>query len=262
MKRIHLFEFEDFKWFPNWLRDCMTNYIVTFHRLLGTHQQIAGLLDKCLKHSSEKKIVDLCSGGGGPMLEVKQTIEEEYHHEEVSLTFTDLYPNKKTANRINSLSSKVSYKIESVNAAEVPHNLKGVRSMVCSFHHMNESIAESILRNAQESKQSICIYEISDNSFPKWIWWIAFPINIISVFIITPFVRPFTWQQFVFTYLVPLLPIFIGWDGAVSNARTYTLEDLNILLSKLEPSEAYTWEKGKMKGKGGNKLYLLGLPIE
>lgn len=36
MKRIHLFEFEDQAWFPNWIRVLMTRYIMAFHRLIGT----------------------------------------------------------------------------------------------------------------------------------------------------------------------------------------------------------------------------------
>jgi hypothetical protein len=51
----------------------------------------------------------------------------------------------------------------------------------------------------------------------------------------------------------------IAWDGAVSNIRTYTLEDMEILTEELT-TENYTWEKGKIKGKGGNNLYLLGKP--
>jgi hypothetical protein len=32
MKRMQLFEFEDFRWFPDFLRQCLTNYLVSFHR--------------------------------------------------------------------------------------------------------------------------------------------------------------------------------------------------------------------------------------
>lgn len=79
------------------------------------------------------------------------------------------------------------------------------------------------------------------------------------VFFITPLVRPLTWQQIVFTYLIPLIPLFVAWDGAVSNARTYGMKDLDDLTKGLD-SESYIWEKGLIKGKGGNKIYLLGYP--
>jgi hypothetical protein len=75
---------------------------------------------------------------------------------------------------------------------------------------------------------------------------------------ITPVVRPLTWQQLVFTYIIPIIPLCFAWDGAVSNARTYTLNDIDELLKDIEADD-YKWEKGKIKGKT-TKLYLLGLP--
>jgi len=71
-------------------------------------------------------------------------------------------------------------------------------------------------------------------------------------------VRPMTLQQLVFTYLIPIIPICFGWDGTVSNARTYTLDDLDELLSGI-PSDGYEWEKGVIEGKT-NQIYLLGHP--
>ena len=56
-----------------------------------------------------------------------------------------------------------------------------------------------------------------------------------------------------------ILPFLIAWDGAVSNARTYTIEDMAELTKDLK-KDGYQWETGKIKGKGGKKLYLLGLP--
>lgn len=67
-----------------------------------------------------------------------------------------------------------------------------------------------------------------------------------------------TWQQLIFTYLIPIIPICFAWDGAVSNARTYTLQDMDILLEDLKIPD-YTWKKGIIKGKS-KKLYLIGVP--
>ncbi|MDQ3100184.1 MAG: hypothetical protein M3R08_02245 [Bacteroidota bacterium] len=86
----------------------------------------------------------------------------------------------------------------------------------------------------QRKEQPICIYEISDNGFPIFLWWIAIPLNFIMALLITPFVRPLTLEQIIFTYLIPIIPFFFAWDGAVSNARTYTIEDMDILLEGIE----------------------------
>ncbi len=77
----------------------------------------------------------------------------------------------------------------------------------------------------------------------------------------TPFVKPLTWRQIVFTYLIPIIPICYAWDGQASLPRMYTLKDLDHLLEGLG-SENYIWQKGHAKKKNGKKqgTYLLGLP--
>ncbi|MBR09407.1 MAG: hypothetical protein CMP48_17190 [Rickettsiales bacterium] len=256
MKRLHLFEFEDFPWFPDFLRVCLTNYIVTFHRLLDSATNLSELLKDLISRTGSHEVVDLCSGAGGPMPWVHERLVAEFP--DLKLTLTDLYPNS-DALKAFAQTGPISYQKESVNAARVSQDMIGIRTMVCSMHHMKPEVLKDILADAQNAKQPFLGYEISDNSFPKWIWWIGLPFNIISVFLITPLVRPMTWQQLVFTYLIPVLPILIAWDGAVSNARTYTLEDMDILLNDL-PAADYHWEKGALPGKGGKKLFLKGIP--
>lgn len=260
MKRIHLFEFEDFNWFPSSIRDCLTRYLVTFHKLLNTKEQLADLVEEGLTHTDNKQVIDLCSGSGGPMLMVKDELKKKYPNQSIKFIFSDLYPHKKFAKEINDKNDEsISYLTEPVNATDVSENLKGLRTMICSMHHMKPDTAKSILKNAKEDKQPILIYEISDNGYPIWLWWTAIPFAFIMVFFITPMIRPMTWQQLVFTYLIPIIPLAVAWDGAVSNARTYTLNDMDILLEGLQDN--YTWKKGTLKGKGGKKLYLMGYPI-
>lgn len=256
MKRIHLFEFEDFTWFPSFLRICLTNYILTLHKLMDSSSNISDLLRRLIKKTHQQKIVDLCSGAGGPMPMVYEKLKKDF--ENLELTLTDLYPNSQAVKRIGQ-DKPVKYEPESINAADIPIKLSGIRCMICSMHHMKPLALKSILKDAMDKRQPFLGYEISDNSFPKALWWIAFPINIITTLLLTLIVRPVTWQQVIFTYLIPVLPIIIAWDGAVSNARTYTLQDMDLILQDLQ-SESYQWEKGAIPGKGGNKLYLMGIP--
>ncbi|MEX2344743.1 MAG: hypothetical protein WD604_03960, partial [Balneolaceae bacterium] len=260
LKRIHLFEFEDLDWFPQWLRQCMTRLIVVMHNLLGTHKKLAELVYKSLNLTGQQSIIDLCTGSGGPMLKVYEILKTNEQTKAVTLTLTDLYPDKDVAGLVNNKDTGITYLEEPVDATQVDGNLKGVRTMTGSFHHFKPETAKKILEDAQYNRQPICIFEISDNSVPTWLWWIAIPVNFIMAFFITPFARPVTWKQLFFTYLIPVIPLCFAWDGAVSNVRTYTLNDLDILLSGME-SDKYKWEKGKIPGKT-NKIYLLGLPAE
>ena len=258
MKRIHLFEFEDLAWFPQWLRTRMTRFIMAMHKILGTREHVAALLKRAVDHSGEKQILDLCSGSGGPMEDVGNLLQTKYNLD-TKITLSDLYPHQAAANKINQNDSgRLTYITEPVNAANVSAELPGIRTLICSFHHMKPDTARDILKDASDAAQPILVFEISDNSFPKWLWWIAIPVNILSTIFITPLIRPMSWQQVVFTYIIPVLPLLIAWDGAVSNARTYTQDDLDTLLNDLE-DDNYVWEKGIVKGKSSN-LYLLGLP--
>lgn len=259
MKRIHLFEFEDFAWIPGWLRRCTTRLILVMHNLLGTSDKVTELVAKVLKNTRSSTILDLCSGSGGPMPEVLQILHDKHGMHNISLTLTDLYPDLKAAEAFNSQDgNNINYVITPVDATQLKDEMGGLRTMIGSFHHMPPREAKKILTAAEKSREPILVFEISDNSTPTVLWWIAFPINFIMTFFITPMVRPMSWQQLVFTYLIPIIPICFAWDGAVSNARTYTLNDLDELLRSIESSN-YEWEKGTIEGKT-NQIYLLGLP--
>jgi len=260
MKRIQLFEFEDFSWFPNWLREDMTNYLVVFHRMGGTTRHLAPLLARLCRAAKTSQIIDLCSGGTGPMQDTLRTLREEQGLPEARLTFTDLYPNLAAARKVEALGDPgIQYRTTPVDATQVDPSLQGVRSMVCSFHHMRPEGARKILGDAWQKKQPICIFEISDNSAPFWLWPLAVPLGFMFTLLLMPWARPFSLRVFFFTYLIPLLPLVIAWDGATSNARTYTANDLRELTAPLK-SPDYEWEIGTVKSRIGPMLYLLGIP--
>ena len=76
MKRIQLFEFEDYKWFPSWLRTCMTNLIIVLHKMLGLSEALSYLIARVLKEKALSKIIDLGSGSGGAMPEVLEALHK------------------------------------------------------------------------------------------------------------------------------------------------------------------------------------------
>ena len=257
MKRFHLFEFEDQSWFPNWLRMCLTRLIVVAHKLVGSTEIIQDELSKLISSTGEQRIVDLCSGSGGPMIQVIEQINQEKNDSKIHLTLSDLYPNTALTQSFDQ-NPNISYLDRPVDATKLEIAPEGVKTMICSFHHMPPDQARNILQSACSNKETLLIYEMSDNSYPAWLWWTAIPTNIIMCFFITPFVRPLTWQQLLFTYLIPIIPICFAWDGAVSNARTYTVEDMNELLSNVR-CENYNWDIHTIKQKG-RKLIIIGQP--
>ena len=261
MKRIHLFEFEDLPWFPHWIRKHMTNMLNAVHRLMGTAETIASLLDPFLKDTQQTQILDLCSGSGGPIIDATHLLRSNYGIDHLSLTLSDLYPNEQVAQQINASKDGIRYLITPVDATQQQPTQEGLRTMICSFHHLRPVHALNILQSVQQGNQPFFLFELSDNSQPPtFLWWLALPFNFLFALFVSIKTRPFTWQQFVFSFILPILPLFFAWDGAVSNTRTYTREDLEELLAQL-PTSNYKWQIGTIKGVPGNHLYLKGMPV-
>lgn len=119
-------------------------------------------------------------------------------------------------------------------------------TIFCAFHHFTLVQTRQILEHVHQEKISICIFEMSNNTQPKYIWWLAIVSAFLTCLILTPTIKGVTWQQLLFTYLIPILPLCIAWDGAVSNARTYTKQDLEQLIFGLDSD--YTWHIEELYG--------------
>jgi len=266
MKRIQLFEFEDLHWFPNWLRSCMTHLIVVLQQMMGIPQVLADLISGIIDKKDIARIVDLGSGSGGAMPEVLKILRTKYGLSDLELVMTDLYPNKQFIRKFDSDPNiGINYYESPVDATKIDRAPEGLKTMINCFHHMPPKEARKILTSAQENQQPLLIYELGENKIPLLVWWLLLPLSLtilmLMVLFMTPFVKPLTWQQLVFTYLIPIIPICYAWDGQASLPRMYTFADLDKLLDGLD-SENYSWHKGHAKNKKGKKkgTYLIGMP--
>jgi hypothetical protein len=85
----------------------------------------------------------------------------------------------------------------------------------------------------------------------------------LVVFAFTPFIRPFRWSRLAWTYLIPIVPFAVLFDGIVSCFRAYSLSELRQLTSGLSQC-GYNWDVGEEKYWGGFSpvpvTYLIGYP--
>lgn len=258
MKRRQLFELEDQPWFPSALRVALTRYVAAFHRVLGTADEVAELAARALEESGARHIHDFGSGQGGPQADVLAALRRRPGLEEVTVTLSDLYPSPQAAAACREIPG-LSYRAEPLDAARPGPLGPGLRTLICSLHHLRPAAARAALGDAVRARQPLLAYELSDNSAPALLWWTAIPAAALLSLLVTLRVRPASWLQLALTYLIPVLPLCIGWDGAVSNLRTYGLSDLDELLVEL-PAAGYRWEKGTLGAGPSRRLYLLGLP--
>ena len=91
---------------------------------------------------------------------------------------------------------------------------------------------------------------------------LMFPWALL-VFVTTPWIRPFRWSRLFWTYVVPIVPFVVLFDGVVSCLRTYRPQELREIIGKLTGSE-YQWEVGEYLGvlNSTSITYLIGYQQE
>ena len=253
MGRVHLFEFEDQSWFPSFLRNYGTDFLQFLANKTKMYNPIIPILKKGLEQSGSNQIIDLGSGGGGGILSLNTALLQEVP--DLKITLTDFYPNIPAFEQTKAQADNIDFVKEPIDARNVPGELKGLRTQFLSLHHFKPSDASQILQNVIDSNSSIAVFEAQERSLPSVLAMLFSPI---SVLLTTPFIRPFKMGRILFTYLIPIVPMFVLWDGVVSSFRTYSIKEMNTLVTNLEGGDDYDWDIGKVKSGPGVILYLLG----
>jgi hypothetical protein len=259
MKRIHLFEFTDLSWYPEIFRHMQTEYLQFVATRGSGHKYLMPLFSKAMQHAGTAEIVDLCSGGTGPWMRLLEQFKQAGLS--VSVKLTDKYPNPEVIQKWEH--PEIEYLVESVDATNVPRQLKGMRTLFEGFHHFKPEQARSILQDAIEDRVAIGIFEISlKPPFGPLLLLLSPLMTIVSYLLITPFITPRTGLRFFWTYLVPVVPLATCWDGVISLLRVYSLPELKELTDPLQ-GKNYTWEIGQ--ASTGTLIfeytYLLGYPV-
>ena len=240
--RLHLFEFNDQPWFPASWRACGLAYLAKLSDWIGAADAMAPFLQRVVGD----RIVDLCSGQRGPAVRLGELLN-------VPVTLTDKFPDRATFGRLES--DRVQVRTDSVDALAVPAELTGTRTMFNALHHFRPDEVRAVLGDAATAGQPIAIFELSERTFVNLN---SAPLIIpILVALTVPTLRPFRWDWIVFTYLIPILPLVIAWDGWVSHWRTYTPHELRGLTPQVE---GYTWTIEQSQLGPGKMTVLLGAP--
>jgi hypothetical protein len=226
--RLQLFELEDQRWFPHVIRQGMLDFLRFMISKLDAYEAAVPLLQELLTETNQTHITDLCSGAGGGIETIQQALSQQMG-ETIHVTLSDLYPNIAAYQYLQQQSGgSIDFIPEPVDATAVPETITGVRTIFSSFHHFPPSIAQRILQDAADKQTAIGIFEGAKKSWLEMLLlWVLFPVVIL---VVTPFIRPFKFSRLFFTYLVPLIPLGIIWDGTVSLLRIYTPEQLQRML--------------------------------
>ncbi len=234
MPRIHAPEIEDEAWCPTVLRDGLTTFLQVSAEKLALYDPATPTVAALLKAHDAERVVDLCSGGGGPVLRLCQRLQSE-HGLLVGATLTDLYPNVDAFARAEARSAGtvVGHRTPT-DASDVPDGLVGVRTIFNGFHHFRPDLARRIVEDAARKGQPFVSVEIVERRFLTVATIMGVPLLAL---LLTPFSSP-TVARLALTYLVPIIPAAILWDGMMSCLRGYSVDELVALTDDLN-SDTY-----------------------
>jgi hypothetical protein len=257
LPRLHLFELEDQAWLPNVVRDLATDYLHFMEVMLRLDGPVVPLLAEALRASKTQSLVDLCSGGSGPIPLLHDALAAQGMN--LRVTLTDRFPNLAAFRRVEAASGgHITFVADPVDARAVPRRLRGFRTIFNSFHHFRPADAKAVLRDAVDASEPIGVFEIPERRL-----LLILPLLLTPLFVAltTPFIRPFRWRRLLWTYLVPLVPLICLWDGIVSQLRAYTVAELEDLTEALGPT-TYRWQAGQVRIRATpcHVTYLWGHP--
>jgi len=258
--RVHAPEIEDEPWCPRVLRDGLTDFLHiasdTFKLYDGALDDVSGLLQR----HGHRQIVDLCSGGGGPVLRARRLIAARApFDDDVTVTLTDLYPNLPAFDAASASDVRVHARRTPVDATNVPDDLVGVRTMWNALHHLRPELARRVVEDAARKRQPFIAVEVVERR-PQTLAMIAgVPIATLAL---TPLARQLSIARLALTYGVPVIPLAVLWDGLMSCLRAYSVEELRALVDGVgDDGYAFRVERRDVSWLPARLTVLIGEPL-
>lgn len=263
MRRLQLFEFEDFAWVPRAIRDGGTDLLDLGFAKLRFYDGVAPKVRALIEATGATRIVDTCSGGGGGTLMMRNLLRAS--GSDVEFVLTDRFPNEAGAARVHALGdAKTTYRAGSVDVFDVPAELVGLRMMSGALHHFPPDAVRAVIAAVVAQRQPLAFLDVAASPalrrLPMFLLPLAMAMNMLALFVgslfLVPMVRPLRASRLLLTYVLPLIPSLVAWDGTVSALRAYAPEELLAAARSVPGADGYVWASGVE----GAAIYLTGMP--
>lgn len=262
VRRVQLFEFEDLDWWPQALRNYLTE--VLSHLLISgrTYAPIVPRLAAAIRRSGSLRILDFCSGSGGPSLAVLDAVNAELGAP-VEIVLSDKFPNRARLEAISAGHPHCHYLAEPVDVLDA-RGLVGdaFRTMFTALHHFRPTEVATILADAVACRAGIALFEFTERAVAQMA--ASMSVTPLLTLGVTPKLRPVTVGRMFWTYLVPIVPLTFAWDGLVSALRSYGPEELEAIVRTVGDADCFDWDIGRTppaeRGIPFRITYLIGTP--
>ncbi|WP_156820720.1 hypothetical protein [Dasania marina] len=254
MQRMQLFEFTDIPWLPPSLRSLVTDFLHTLIELNHPFLSKITIMAQAVLATDRCRVIDLCSGSSGPWLHLTEQLRSEIG-QPIEVLLTDKFPDQMTSKKVISTEDLACHP-DPVDVLAMHEELKGARSLFNALHHFEPEIAQIIIADVVKNNQAIIMFELLQRTWYAVLLALTTPF---AVMLLTPLIRPFSFRRLFFTYVIPIAPIMITWDGLVSELRCYTTDELQAM-SQCPGSEHYQWHIGAYKHRAMPVTYMVAYP--
>ena len=255
--RIHAFELLDSPRCPAAVRDGATDYLQFIIRTGNAYGAVVPIIAGVLSSRRQTQIVDMCSGAGGPWPELRLELVEGGAPPELNITLTDLFPNHDAFRDISERNLQLRFRPEPIDVEREIEHRRGMRTVFSAFHHFPPAVAERVIRNLAANRDEIFIADVTERSVRAMLFMLLAPL---FVWLATPLLRPFRLSRLLLTYVIPVIPFVVCFDGIVSCLRTYTPHELRALFSTMDDLD-YEWTTAEIKGNAPLPVtYACGVP--
>lgn len=179
----------------------------------------------------------------------------------VHFVLTDLHPHIPNWSLAAAASPQIHYAPRSIDAAHSPPDLlstvepplpptsssspspRTFRTFNLAFHHLPTPLATSVLADTLATSSGFAIFELQDRHLRSFL---AVCLLGLGVMVFAPY---FAWRwrspgTLFWSWVIPVLPFVLVWDGWMSSVRTRTVEEITDMMANCgaEPEVIKQWE--------------------
>lgn len=237
MRRLDLFELHDQGWLPTPIGESVVESLGTTLRWGRILRGLVRPFQQFVARTGATEVLDLCSGSGMP---ARLLVEELRRAGAPAPRFilTDRSPRREHWEELRrELPGAIEYRAEPVDATRVPSDLGAGRPrlIINAFHHFTPRKAKEILEDAARSSTGIFIAENFERN-PLRTFGPGF-YGMPAAFANPALTTKDRWSKAALTWLVPIVPAAVAWDGLVSSLRVYNEEELRAMVAHLPDLE-------------------------
>lgn len=212
-------------------------------RLGGQYRRMHEPLLDWVQRAGGDAVLDLGSGGGGPMDSMLQAAESA-NLAMPKIVLSDLFPNLAhfVEMRDRYGAERVDFVAEPVPADAVPDGQPELRSICSAFHHLSPELAGRVVADAVTNGRGLVIIEPFQRDWRHFLMLLLSAPLAIFASLFAPFVAPrFRWGSLLFCTLLPLAPLMVHVDGMVSVLRMHRLAEIAEMIPADLRDEVEVW---------------------